>query len=81
MVCVCSLFSRPCAIFACSTKFMQKANYSTETNDVIDELVHCLALKEAPRVMVCLQTYLSAKSFSSERAQAAIFSLIVDVYI
>ena len=32
-------------------------------------------------VMVCVQTYPSVKSLSSERAQAAIFSWIVDVYI
>ena len=31
--------------------------------------------------MVRVQTYLSAKSLGSERAQAAMFSWIVDVYI
>ena len=31
--------------------------------------------------MVRVRTYLSAKSFGSERAQAAMFSWIVDVYI
>ena len=31
--------------------------------------------------MVRVRTYLSAKSFCSERAQAAMFSWIVDVYI
>ena len=31
--------------------------------------------------MVCVRTYLSAKSLGSERAQAAMFSWIVDVYI
>ena len=40
-------------------------------------------LKEAPEitVMVCVQNYPSAKSLSSERAQAAIFSWMVDVKI
>ena len=32
-------------------------------------------------VMVCVQTYVSAKGLGSERAQDAIFSLIIDIYI
>ena len=58
-----NLVSRPCAFVACSKKVAQKAwsilsrdacrslrhDHSPEINDVIDELVHCLALKEAPR--------------------------------
>ena len=60
-------------------------DHSTGINDVIDELVPSLALKEAPppeiTVMVCVRTYLSAKSLGSERTQAAMFSWIVDVYI
>ena len=45
-------------------------DHSTEINDVMDELVPCLALKEAPEitVMVRVRTYLSAKSLGSERA-------------
>ena len=57
-------------------------DHSTGINDVIDELEPSLALKEAPRDhrMVRVRTYLSAKSIGSERAQAAMFSWIVDVY-
>ena len=91
-----SLVPRPCVFVTCSTKFVQKAWFSssdaaccssrhdrsTEISDVIDELAHCLALKEASQrsVMVHVRTYLSAKGFSSERAQAAIFSWIADIY-
>ena len=55
----------------------------TRINDVIDELAPCLLLKEAPEttVMVRVQTYLSVKSLGSARAQAAMLSWIVDVYI
>ena len=44
-------------------------DHSTETNDVIDELVQCLALKEATRDDsdgLCAKLP-SAKSLSSER--------------
>ena len=58
-----SLVPRPCAFVACSTKFAQRAwarssrdvcrslrhVHSTGINDVIDELVPSLALKEAHR--------------------------------
>ena len=58
-----SLVPRPYAFVACSTKFAQRAwacssrdaccslchDPSTKINDVIDELVDCLPLKEAPR--------------------------------
>ena len=58
-----SLIPRPCMFVACSTKFVQRAwapstrdvccsfrhDPSTRINDVIDELVSCLPLKEAPR--------------------------------
>ena len=90
-----SLVPRLCVFVACSTKFAQRAwacsscdvcrshNPSTRINDVIDELAPCLPLKEAPEitVMVRVQTYLSVKSFGSARAQAAMLSWIVDVYI
>ena len=92
-----SLIPRPCVFVACSTKFAQRAwarssrdaccslrhNPSTRVNDVIDELAPCLLLKEAPEitVMVRMRTYLSVKSLSSARAQAAMLSWILDVYI
>ena len=52
--------------------------HSPEINGVIDELAYCSMLKEAPEitVMVRVQNY---PSVGSERAQAAIFSWIVDV--
>ena len=80
-----SLVPRPCAFVACSTKFSQKAwsilshdacrslrhDHSAGINDVIDELAHCLALKEAPRdhsngSCVNLPLRPSAKSLGSE---------------
>ena len=93
----CSLVPRPCTLVACSMIFTQRAwarsscdvcrslrhDPSTRINDVIDELAPCLPLKEAPdiTVMVRVQTYLSVKSLGSVRAQAAMLSWIVDVYI
>ena len=58
-----SLVPRPCVFVGCSTKFTQKAwsilshdechslrhDHSTGINDVIDEIAHCLVVKEAPR--------------------------------
>ena len=58
--------------------------HSTGINDVIDELEPSLALKEAHRDHSngsCANLPNGAKSLSSERAQAAMFSWIVDVYI
>ena len=68
-----SLVPRPCAFVACSTKFTQRFwarslcdvchslrhDPSTRINGVIDELVPCLPLKEAPEitVMVHVRTY------------------------
>ena len=92
-----SLVPSPCAFVACGTKLAQRAwarsshdvchslryDPSTRMNDVIDELAPCLPLKEAPEitVMVRVRTYLSVKSLGSARAQAAMLSWIVDVYI
>ena len=89
-----SLVPRTCAFVACSTKFAQRAwarssrdacrslrhKPSTGINDVIDELAPCLPLKEALEitVMVRVRTY---QSLGSARAQAAVLSWIVDVYI
>ena len=84
------LVSWPCPFVACSMKkswYILSCdvcrslchNPSTEFSDVVDELAHYLALKEPPpeiTVMVHMRTYVCAKSFGSERAQAAIFSWI-----
>ena len=88
-----SLVPRPCAFVACSTEFAQRAwarssrdacrslrhNPSTRINGVIDELAPSLLLKEAPRDHS--NDSCSNVSVKSARAQAAMLSWIVDVYI